>query len=183
MKLYNIQNINELENSINVGLIKLEKYNLPNTYSFAIGRVHIKSWMDNVIINIDETVSKSYMSEWYTSIGKLFIRDLESKSLNNYFYTCYNNVYYLFKLISDDDKTYLKKKNIKEYEFIVVNDNIYAIICVSLSDKYMTSDFTLSYKNTEIQDDSIDEIVDNDRVEYDSLELFNDDIFENDWDE
>lgn len=179
MDLFSINNFNELQNSLNLGLIKLEKYKFPTSYSFAVGRLHVASWNNEVIIDIDENISKEYLTMWYSSIGKLFVHDLKIKNLDNYYTVKYNNVYYLFRLITDDDKSFIKRKNIKNINDLNIGKCEYSLVSASYNERFMTSDFATIYKT--VSHDEIDEIDEIDEHEYESIELFNDDMFENEW--
>lgn len=186
MKLYNINTLNELENSLNLELVKLEKYVFPTTFAFAVGKVQVRTMQNDIIIYIDENISKDYMSAWYSSVGRLFFNDLRTHKTDNYFTVCYNNVHYLFRLIDDDSKAYCKKKSVKDYDELHLGNDVYMLICVSSDEKFMISDFTAAYKNTQndaTNNDNEDTMEDDMQPEYESLELFNDDIFNGDWDE
>lgn len=184
MKLYDINTINELNNSINIGLVKLEEYIFPKTYSFAVGKIYIKTYNTDVITVIDENISSLYVNDWHHSIGRLFVKDLHTNNLDNYFTICYNNIYYLFKLLTSDDKSYCKKKTITDFDEIIINDDLYALVCVSYSKDFTTIDFVADFKydNNTLDNDEITTEVETNITEYDSLELFDDSAFNDNWD-
>ena len=180
MKLYNISTLTELENALNIGLVNLEKYTFPKRYAFAVGRLVIRTMHDDIVIHIDENITKEYMSVWYSSIGKLFFHDLKCNNTDNYFTVVYNDIYYLFKKMNDDDKSYCKKNNIKDYNELSINNETFAIICISYDDHFMTSDFNDIYKPSKHDIDEFETDIENIiEPEYESLELFNDDVFNN----
>ena len=73
---------------------------------------------------------------------------------------------------------------ITDFDEIIINDNLYALVCVSYSKDFTTIDFVADFKydtNTSDNDEITTEIETN-ITEYDSLELFDDNAFNDNWD-
>ena len=171
--IFNNEILVNLNNTLNNNLVELIPYKFNKTFAIKCGKVIIKSFNDEIVLDLDQNIDKHYMTNWYSTPIKIILRDFKTNNIDNYYVAEFDGVYYLLRKLDQDTISYLKKKNVKNPTDVKCGDIEYAVISITTDRNFTESCYSTEYEFTHIdEDDELED--DNENIELDSLELFED---------
>ncbi len=152
--LYLKDTINELKNTLTGGNVTLEKFIFPGYINISIGKINVKFDGNGPILNISDDINKEYIAIWKASSAKILMKDLKKSWLDNYYYICINDKFYLLRKIDIDFYTNFPTFN-NDFDISFMN-NKYMIISISNNEMFSysidTEDFDIQIEDNEEED-------------------------------
>lgn len=150
--------VNKFKTILTIDNITLEKFSFPAYINIAIGKINVKFDGKQSMLNIPDDINKEYITIWKSSAGKILIKDLRNHDLDNYYYVCIDDCFYLLRKIdSNFYATFPMFDNDFDISYV---DNKYMIISISDNELFNRSiesnDFDIQIEDNEEMDETIE---------------------------